>query len=59
MANFFSTLFVATAWATVLGVGAGTTVKQLDAATRAQCANRSWPAHQAKAHIDFCKAYLN
>lgn len=58
MASFFATLGTATFVATILGVGAGTFVKQLDTATQRQCATRDWPAHQAAAHEAFCKTYL-
>ena len=58
MATFFSSLATASLVAAFIGLGAAESVKSLDQATRNQCANRDWPAHQAEAHIKFCKTYL-
>jgi hypothetical protein len=32
--------------------------RQLDRATRIQCATQDWPAEKHQAHIDFCRTYL-
>lgn len=58
MTTFLSTLATATVFAAFIGLGAGETIKSLDRATRDQCANRAWPAHQHQAHVEFCKTYL-
>lgn len=59
MASFFATLATTTFTATMLGIGAGTFVKQLDTATQRQCSTRDWPAHQAAAHQAFCQSFMN
>ena len=38
--------------------GIHTVAARLDAATRQQCAQQNWPAHQHAAHLEFCRAYL-
>jgi hypothetical protein len=35
---------------------APTAVKQLEAATKQQCATQDWPVHQHQAHINFCQS---
>lgn len=59
MNSFLAATAIAAAWAGFLSMGTTTLATQLEDRTRAQCANRDWPAHQAEAHEAFCRTYLD